>query len=994
MADDRFRVLQSLFEQASNLPAGERETFIAEACGEDQALARELRAMLAAEESGASLEGLVEEAAADSFGLGAHLPAGTVIGAYRLESMLGSGGMGDVYEAAQLEPVQRRVAIKLIKPGMHSAEVLSRFESERQALALMNHPAIAQVFDAGTTESGQPYFVMELVPGLPITEFCQQQNMALDERMALFLKVCDGVQHAHQKGIIHRDLKPSNILVTLVDEVPVPKIIDFGVAKAIEQQMLQRTAFTEFGQLIGTPEYMSPEQAELSNADVDTRTDVYALGVVFYELITDLRPFDPESLRAAGFDEIRRIIREEDPPLPSTRLSSAGHASSSPATLTRARQLAGDLDWITLKAMEKDRNRRYASASELISDIRRYQSNEPVIARPPSVVYRLGKFARRHRVGVVVSATALSLLVVGAIGTGLGLLRALAAERSAAASALTAERTVDFMLEMFTSADPAQARGETITVKEVLDAGVEQIRSDLVEEPGVRFRMLEIMAQVYVSLGLYNQGSTLYDEAAKAQVELEQSGGYGDPVLADVDAFRMRAALASFVTEFEDPAKAESLLVELLAEDNLVAADHIERAQALSYLATAQVRQGHYQEAIATYDEALARLSEPEGDELDLHGGLQFGKALVYEETGEYAAAVEIVERALAARIEKLGEGHPWTINARSLLARSLKNAGRVEEAERLYRQVLAQQEQTVGAEHMDTALTAANFGSLLRDMGRYEEAVGLYYRAYDVLAAELGPEHDWVTATRGNIAQVYHDLGRVDEAVNIYRELIALDERLLAPDHPDRAFNLNNLGMIYHAEGDLDQAEPLLIEAQTVRLASLGEMHPLTADGYMNLGRLRRDRQDYDGALVDMEKALEISSTLLGPDHPDVGQRLMEIGFVYLMMGRLVPAGEALTEARSVLLAAYPQGHWLTARTESRLGEQRTAVGDLDEAEALLLSAQTSMLAGEDRLSAYTAANLERLVALYEAKGEGEAADRYRAELKSLREEMAALES
>ncbi len=989
MANDRFRILESLFEQASALSAGEREAFIAEACGDDLELARDLRAMLAADESGASLEGLVEEAAVDSFGLDSHLPPGTVIDAYRLESVLGSGGMGHVYQAEQLEPVQRQVAIKLIKPGMHSAEVLSRFESERQALALMNHPAIAQVFDAGTTATGQPYFVMELVSGLPITEYCQQHELSLQERMELFLKVCDGVQHAHQKGIIHRDLKPSNILVTLVDEVPMPKIIDFGVAKAVEQQMLQRTAFTEFGQLIGTPEYMSPEQAELTNVDVDTRTDVYALGVVFYELITDLRPFDPESLRAAGFDEIRRIIREEDPPLPSTRLSSAGQASRSPATVTRARQLAGDLDWITLKAMEKDRNRRYASASELISDIRRYQSNEPVIARPPSVAYRLGKFTRRHRVGVVLSATAISLLVLGAIGTGLGLVRALEAERAAAASALTAERTVDFMLEMFTNADPTQSRGETITVKQVLDAGVEQIRSDLAEEPGVRFRLLEIMAQVYVSLGLYNQGSDLYDEAAEAQIDLQRADGYSDPVQADIDAFRMRAALASFVTEFEDAATAEGLLLELLAEDNLVPANHIERAQALSYLATAQVRLGKYQEAIAAYDDALARLSDAEDDALDFYGGLQFGKALVYEETGEYAAAVEIVETALATRVARLGEDHPWTINARSLLARSLKNAGRAEEAEQLYRQVMVQQEATIGPDHMDTALTAANFGSLLRDMGQYEEAVGLYYRAFDILEAELGLEHDWVTATRGNIAQVYHDLGRVEEAVSIYRELIALDERLLAPDHPDRAFNLNNLGMIYHAEGALDQAEPLLTEAQRVRLASLGEMHPLTADGYMNVARLRRDRGDYDGALIDMEKALEISSTLLGPEHPDVGQRLMEIGFVYLKMERLVLAGEALTEARSVLVAAYPQGHWLTARAESRLGAQRTAIGELDEAESLLLSARASMMSGEDRLSAYTATTLERLVALYEAKGDGEAAERYREELSLLRQEL-----
>ena len=344
---------------------------------------------------------------------------GTVIGPYKLMEQIGEGGFGLVFVAEQQQPVRRKVALKIIKPGMDSRDIIARFEAERQALALMDHPNIAKVFDAGATESGRPYFVMELVKGIPIVEYCDQQQLTTRERLDLFLSVCQAVQHAHSKGIIHRDLKPSNVLVAPHDGVPVVKVIDFGVAKAIGQQLTDKTIYTRFTQMIGTPLYMSPEQTEINALDVDIRSDVYSLGVLLYELLTGTTPFDCQRFATAAYDEIRRIIREEEPPKPSTRLSTLGEALSAvsakrktePAKL--AALVKGDLDWIVMKALEKDRARRYETASALAAEVRRFLNQEPIEARPPSAWYRFRKFARRNKVALTTAALVATALVLG-----------------------------------------------------------------------------------------------------------------------------------------------------------------------------------------------------------------------------------------------------------------------------------------------------------------------------------------------------------------------------------------------------------------------------------------------------------------------------------------------------------------------------------------------------------------------------------------------------
>ena len=449
-ADEREEVLFREALQKANGP--ERKGFLDGVCRGDDALRARLEALLQAHESPEPfLDPQAAPAAASTVLLPPEEGPGTVIGRYKILEQIGEGGFGVVYVAEQREPVKRRVALKVIKLGMDTRQVVARFEAERQAVALMDHPNIAKVLDAGATEAGRPFFVMELVKGIPITKYCDQEKLATRERLDLFIKVCHAIQHAHQKGIIHRDIKPSNILVTLHDGVPVPKVIDFGIAKATQQELTEKTVYTQLQQFIGTPAYMSPEQAEMSGLDIDTRSDIYSLGVLLYELLTGSTPFDTQELLKSGLDEMRKIIREREPERPSTRVTRdlaarrGGEAGSAEGGAGRAEvrgqrsAIDSDLDWIVMKCLEKDRTRRYETANGVAQDIERHLKHEPVVARPPSVGYRLQKSFRRNKLVFTAAGVVALALVLGVVVSSWQAIRATRARRDEAAARVRAD---------------------------------------------------------------------------------------------------------------------------------------------------------------------------------------------------------------------------------------------------------------------------------------------------------------------------------------------------------------------------------------------------------------------------------------------------------------------------------------------------------------------------------------------------------------------------
>jgi WD40 repeat protein/serine/threonine protein kinase len=473
-----------IFKDAVKLPLEERAAYLEQACAADNVLRREVEALLRAhEDPGSFLQSHPAEPPAATREMPLAEQPGTRIGVYKLLQQIGEGGMGVVYMAEQQEPVQRKVALKIIKPGMDSKQVIARFEAERQALALMDHQNIARVFDAGATESGRPYFVMELVHGVPLTQYCDDRQLTPLQRLELFVPVCHAIQHAHQKGIIHRDLKPSNILVTMYDDRPVPKVIDFGVAKAVEQRLTEKTLFTQFGTLVGTFEYMSPEQAEMNAFGVDTRSDVYSLGVVLYELLTGSTPLERRRLHEAAYGEIVRLIKEEEPPRPSTRLSSSGAAlagisqqrGSEPEKLTKL--VRGELDWIVMRCLEKDRARRYETANGLARDVERYLKDEPVEACPPTVGYKLRKFARKHRKLLFTAVAFAALLLLGAAASTWQAVRATGAETLANANAVQAQEKEREAIQERNEAQ--RQRDEVKALNEKLRETQEQLRRTL-----------------------------------------------------------------------------------------------------------------------------------------------------------------------------------------------------------------------------------------------------------------------------------------------------------------------------------------------------------------------------------------------------------------------------------------------------------------------------------------------------------------------------------
>jgi serine/threonine protein kinase len=931
---------KSIFLEALEIASPEeRASYVEAACGGDQHLREEVEALLRAYDRPRRL---LDSPGSLTPTVG-HEPlterVGSLVGAYKLMEQIGEGGMGVVYVAEQTQPVRRKVALKIVKPGMDTRQVVARFEAERQALAMMDHPNIAKVLDGGTTASGRPYFVMELVRGLPITEYCDAERLSIRQRLELFVLVCRAVQHAHQKGIIHRDLKPSNILVTLHDGVPVPEVIDFGVAKATGQVLTDKTVYTAFTQLIGTPLYMSPEQVELSGLDVDTRSDIYSLGVLLYELLTGTTPFDAETLKKAAFDEMRRIIREQEPPKPSTRLSTLGEAltttsakrSSDPRHLDRS--VRGELDWIVMKALEKDRHRRYETANDFAAEVMRYLTDQPVEACPPSASYRLAKFARRNRAALMTTALLLAMLVLCTVVSTWQAIRARRAERDAVAAW-------------------AQESRQRRQVEQQRNRAVEAEKLARSNEQDAKRSQADTQA---FSDFLVN------DMLAVARPEGVQ-GGLGVGVTV---AQALEAAEANLEKRF-----AGRPLAEATAHDAI--------GRTWRNLARYEQAERHLRRAVELREQHLGR-----DDSATLDSRNSLGVTLT--QMGCPDEALPLHEETLEKRRAKLGPNHPETLNGMRNLAQAYRAAGKFDQALPLLEMTLEKMKAKLGPDHPDTLLSMHNLGSAYMAAGKFDQAMPLLEETVQMQKAKLGPDHPHTLISVHNLAIVYQLSNQSDRAVSLYEETVEKMRAKFGPDHPTTLQNVGNLASAYRDTGRPDKAEPLFLEVVSGLRLKLGLAHPTTQTYIRHLTVCYSKLRQPEKAEPLLRELTAFWKDKDGDDSPQHATHLIALGQNLLEQQRPADA-EPLLRQGLLIREKSESDAWTTFNARSLLGGSLLGQKHYAEAEPLLLSGYEGLKQREETIPPQHKARpteaLERLVQLYDAWGRKDKADEWRRKL------------
>ena len=912
---ETYRRMQEVFLHASALDKNERATYLDSACADDPELRAEVEEMLAAE----SRVGTFLESPASPPGASGRPPTVETdpknVGPYKLLKRLGSGGMGVVYLAEQTEPVRRQVALKLIKTGMDTEQVVARFEMERQSLAMMEHPGIARVLDAGATDDGRPYFVMEVVRGTPITAFSNKQKLSLDQRLELFARVCDALHHAHQKGIIHRDIKPSNVLVENRSGEVTPKIIDFGIAKATNQRLVDGGLHTGVGQIIGTPEYMSPEQADVSGLDLDTRSDIYSMGVMLYELLAGTLPFDTATGRSAGLSQIQRVLSEEEPPTPSTKVSSIDGAritcGLSPRELRR--RLKGDLDWIVMKAIDRDLNRRYQAASEFASDIRRHLAHEPVLASPPGTTYRLRKFVRRHRTAVTGSVAALLLLLGGVVATTSQAIRATRAEREALHQAALAAEVNDFLISMLSEANPAnRPAGIVFTVVDALETAARMV------DAGERSPRLEAEVRRVVGVTFYSLGR--YEEAEKQTRTALETLQSLDEVPA-VELARLQVQLGNILVDSGGVDEAERLLEE--ARDIFAAAgsDYIVSwATATQYLADVARVRGDRGSAEELNETALAAARSVHGDPATtIEASILIDLGSLDLELMEVESAEARIREALSLQRSVFGDLHPTIATTQLSLAKVLSEKGEFDTASRLFQASLETIRRVFGEDHIRVAVILHNYGFHL--MKRDPEQAASYLReAVQVLE---GRGNDVAVARALDVlAAAQLEMEDYDHAERSFVRALDLRRTSLPDEHPDIAQSLNNLGSLHMRSGRYDRAVPLLAQALDRYTDLYGERHPMVVVVTYNLGSTQSDAGYLNEALKNLETAFDLATEVFPTGHLNTAVMQAKYGECLSRLRRFSDAEALLIPAHSSIEAQLGGEHWRTRQTREMIAE------------------------------------------------------------------------
>jgi len=890
---------------------------------------------------------------------------GDAIGPYRLLEVIGEGGFGVVYLAERREPMVQRIALKIIKPGMDSKAVIARFEQERQALAVMDHPNVARILDGGVTPTGRPYFVMELVQGETITAFADRKRLGLRERLQLFIPVCEAVQHAHHKGLIHRDLKPSNVLVAEIEGKPVPKVIDFGVAKAIASEGWTNTAHTQSGVVIGTPEYMSPEQVA-GEIDVDTRADVYSLGVLLYELLTGELPFDSRELRKAAMAEIQRIIREVTPPKPSTRLAQLAGARTT--TIAEARsatrerltsELRRELDWIPLMALRKERERRYASPQALADDVQRYLDGRPLLAAPDSRAYLARKFVRRNRGPVIAAAAVVLALTVGLAAALWQRSEAIEAQRAEAnqraraddraAAAEKAEqaekeradqlkRVSDFQSQMLAQIDTTKAGVDLM--KDVRERFATALEKSGVPE-AERTARVDALQNELVRINATDTATAMIDRTIlKPAIEAIDEDFNDQPIVAA----QLQQALADRYRDLGLLEAAVSLQTSALnTRRNLIGNEHPDTLGSVSNMGSLLREQGLYAEAKSHYREALDSNRRVLGVEHPntLSSVINMGALLVSE--GRYTEAEPYYREAIETGRRVLGNDHPSTLQAINGMGLLLDSTGRFSEAESHYREALEGFRRVLGSEHPTTLISINNLGATFEAQGRYADAEPLFREALESSRRLLGADHPDTLSSINNMGALFTSQGRYGEAESHLREAIEASRRVLGEEHPGTLESMSNLAFVLQATGRHSEAELLFLQVIEVRRRVFGIEHRGTLAAINNMGSLLQAQGRVAEAEPFLRESLEVSRRVLGSEHPDTLVIINNMGALVQALGRFAEAESFYRESIELSRRVRGEEHPTTLIALASMGSLLRSQGKLDEAEPFCREAMES---------------------------------------------------
>lgn len=903
---------------------------------------------------------------------------------YQLIRQIGEGGMGSVWQAQQLHPVQRVVAVKVIRDDMDSKSILARFAVERQALAMMDHPNIARVLDAGQNES-QPYFVMELVDGIPITSYCDKHRLGVAERLELFARVCRALQHAHQKGVIHRDIKPSNVLVTQIDGQHVPKVIDFGVAKAAGSAITGDAQQTAIGAIIGTPEYMSPEQANLDQLDIDTRSDIYSLGVLLYELLTGSTPVDRKSLPKRSAMEVLRIVRDVDAPRPSLKLASSVEAATisesrrtEPTRLRR--QLRHELDWIVLKALEKDRGRRYETASAFAIDLERYLNGAPVDAHPPSAAYRLKKFLRRNRVPAVAAVLILFSLIAGVVGTSVALREARKQQRLAiSAGDLARERLEDVQrqkrladaagdlarrrlaelevekrrgdekaavafavktfleegilnqLETSLKTDPGFRAEPNLTLRTVLDRAAREIDTAFIEQPTVEIDLRHTIGNAYRSVGEYEKSV----EHLRRSYELSVQH-FGEDDAQNWVTLHNLALSQSAVGQVE-PA-IQSLEKSRVGLKKHYGETHTNTLTTTNALAGLYADDGRIDDAIKLLDQAIQASTKANGDQHRATLSLLSNLALIYNEIGRSDEAITLLERTHETYTRDFGEKHLVTLTSRNNLALAFTSVGRIDEAIEMLEFNLAEEMIQLGEDHPDTMTTLYNLANAYESDGRTDEAFDAKRKVYETLVQRLGTGHIDTVLSKHSLVELYHQRGDNEKALRLCLEVRDQNIETYGADHPTTLKSLHTLAGIYRDLGRLEESLKLFEQVVQGKQEVLGEDHTDTLTSMDSMAGVLRGLGQLEEGVRILEHVAEKREQRAGFDHPATLSTNSNLGGAYRENGQVEKAIQLLERVRDAKIAALGEDHPDLLPTLNNLG---VAYGDAGRREDSLAIAE-----------------------------------------------------